>query len=94
MSERDYEVGYSKPPTHSQFKKGQSGNPKGRPKGANNLANSLREAMARKLTVMENGKKRTMTVRDAVLHKLIECALNGKTSDQIRLLRRDGTTDA
>lgn len=25
-------VGYKKPPRHSQFKKGQSGNPKGRPK--------------------------------------------------------------
>lgn len=29
-----YEVGYGKPPAHSRFKPGQSGNPKGRPKGA------------------------------------------------------------
>lgn len=28
MSEQ-YEVGYGKPPRHSQFKAGQSGNPKG-----------------------------------------------------------------
>jgi hypothetical protein len=29
----DPEVGYKKPPKHSQFKKGQSGNPRGRPRG-------------------------------------------------------------
>jgi hypothetical protein len=32
MSNDEYEVGYGKPPKESQFKKGQSGNPKGRPK--------------------------------------------------------------
>jgi hypothetical protein len=30
----DYEIGYKKPPRHTRFKKGQSGNPKGRPKKA------------------------------------------------------------
>ncbi len=29
--EDDYEVGYRKPPKHSRFKPGQSGNPRGRP---------------------------------------------------------------
>lgn len=31
------EVGYGKPPAHSRFKKGTSGNLKGRPKGTKNL---------------------------------------------------------
>ena len=31
-SANSYEVGYGKPPQQAQFKKGQSGNPKGRPK--------------------------------------------------------------
>jgi hypothetical protein len=34
----DDDVGYKKPPKHSQFTKGQSGNPNGRPKGAKNKA--------------------------------------------------------
>ena len=33
-----YAVGYGKPPAHSRFTPGQSGNPKGRPKGARNRA--------------------------------------------------------
>ena len=36
-SERDYEVGRGKPPLHTRFKPGQSGNPKGRPKGVRNF---------------------------------------------------------
>jgi hypothetical protein len=30
----NYKIGYGKPPKHTQFKKGQSGNKKGKPKGA------------------------------------------------------------
>ena len=33
---RNYSVGYGRPPRSGQFKKGQSGNPRGRPKGAKN----------------------------------------------------------
>ena len=39
----DYEVGYKKPPIHTRFKPGVSGNPKGRPKGTKNLATDLAE---------------------------------------------------
>jgi hypothetical protein len=44
MSSDDYEVGYGKPPKHSQFKSGQSGNPSGRRKKPRE---SLRELLLR-----------------------------------------------
>ena len=37
----DYTVGYGKPPRHTRFPKGQSGNPKGRTKGSLNVATIL-----------------------------------------------------
>jgi hypothetical protein len=37
----DYEVGYRKPPTHTRFKPGQSGNPRGRPRGAKNRSSHI-----------------------------------------------------
>jgi hypothetical protein len=40
-STRDYEIGYGRPPIHTRFKPGQSGNPAGRPKGAQNSATEI-----------------------------------------------------
>ena len=45
----DYKVGYKKPPLHTRFKKGQSGNPSGRPKGSKNFSTLLAEAQATKM---------------------------------------------
>ena len=41
----DHDGGYGKPPRHSQFKKGQSGNSKGRPKGSRNFSTDLKETL-------------------------------------------------
>ncbi len=41
-------VGYKKPPLHSRFKKGQSGNPRGRPRGSKNFS-TLRAVGCHKL---------------------------------------------
>ena len=57
---KDYEVGYRKPPKHTQFKEGQSGNPAGRPKGTNNLKTDLIEELGEQILIREGD--RTFTV--------------------------------
>lgn len=49
MSEDDDDdVGYGKPPKRTQWKKGQSGNPRGRPMGARGLKSDLHEELSAK----------------------------------------------
>src|SRR6516225_10065715 len=71
MSESKSEpaANYRKPPEHTRFKKGQSGNPRGRP--AKNLPALLAAALNEKVTVTENGKRRQVTKREPVIAQLV-----------------------
>ena len=82
---QDYEIGYSKPPKATQFKKGQSGNPKGRPKGSNNLSTDVKAILKAPVPISEGGKRRNVTTQKAVLLRLREKALKGdaKAIDQL-----------
>ena len=61
LPEDDYVVGPGRPPLHSRFKAGQSGNPKGRPKGSLNLATIVKNEGNKKIKVKEGGRERTTT---------------------------------
>jgi len=74
----DYPVGYRKPPAHSQFKKGESGNPRGRPKGALNVAAVLLKTLREKVMINENGKRKTITKLEASLKQLVNKAASGE----------------
>ena len=67
----DYEVGYGKPPQHTRFAKGQSGNPRGRPRGAKNFTTLLDEALNEPVTVTENGGRRKVSKRQAIVTQLV-----------------------
>jgi hypothetical protein len=75
-STKDYEVGYGRPPIHTRFKPGQSGNPAGRPKGAQNFATEeLKEA----ILVKEGGVTKRVSKRRAMIKRQAERALQGDT---------------
>ena len=83
----DYEVGYGKPPKHTRFKPGESGNPKGRPKGTKNLATDLSEELAEKIVVNEGGKQLKISKQRAMIKSLLAKALKGDTRAATVLLK-------
>ena len=78
MSEdRNYEVGYRKPPKHTRFKPGQSGNPKGRKPGSRNVMTLLEEILFDTVKVRENGKVRHVPAIQACLINVRNQAIKG-----------------
>jgi Family of unknown function (DUF5681) len=68
---RDYAVGYGKPPLHTRFQKGRSGNPKGRPRGRKNMSTLLSDALNGSVSVVENGRRKKITKREAIITQLV-----------------------
>jgi hypothetical protein len=88
----DYQVGYGKPPQHTRFKKGESGNPTGRPKGSKNLTTLLEKELKQRVVVTENGRRRSITKQEAMVKHLVDKAVSGDRPlmqlllEEIRLL--------
>lgn len=86
---QDYDVGYGKPPKSGQFKKGQSGNPKGRPKGAKGVKASLKRELESSITVRERGRVIKLSKAEVLAKGLVGDALKGDPKARMELLRLD-----
>jgi hypothetical protein len=80
-----YEVGFGKPPKHTRFKKGGSGNPKGRPRKRPDLYSELTKVLREKVAV--EGQQEKITVQQALLLRLRDQALRGEIWAQ-KLVRK------
>ena len=69
-------VGYRRPPTHTQWKKGQSGNPRGRPK-RDTLDAILEHLLDRRVTVRVGNTTRRITLREHILQEFLGKAAEG-----------------
>jgi len=67
--EHDYKVGPGRPPLHTRFRKGQSGNLGGRSK--KKLPALLADALNEPVFVTIDGERRKITKREAVVHQLV-----------------------
>ena len=88
-TEREYAVGKGKPPERTRFKKGQSGNPKGRPPNSKNSATLLNEALSEVVVITENGQRKSITKKQAIVKQIVNKAASGDyRSIQLLLLNQ------
>ena len=80
-------VGPGRPPRHTRFKPGQSGNPGGRPKGSKNFATILQQQLRKKVTITEDGKPKRVTVQEVIARRLANDSMKGTTKAMELLIR-------
>jgi hypothetical protein len=72
-----YAVGYRRPPLHTRFRPGKSGNPAGRRKGLRNLRTDVQLTLKTPVKVKEGGRTRKISTQEGALWLLRAKTLKG-----------------
>ena len=70
-----YDVGYGRPPVHSRFPPGQSGNPAGRRKGQPTPNEIFMKEAARLVKIKRGDTVETITKHEAIIRRLLQSAM-------------------
>jgi hypothetical protein len=87
MNRTNYAVGYRRPPVHTRFKPGQSGNPSGRVKGSKNLKTLFHQILNEQIALVDGTHSKKVTKAEAVIRRLVIGALKGENRNLMTLMR-------
>ena len=77
LSGTGYEVGYGRPPRHTRFRPGQTGNPKGRPRKDTSLSAILERSLHKQVMIRSGGRQKRMSLAEALIHQILTDATRG-----------------
>jgi|SRR5665213_2417972 len=84
----NYDVGYKKPPKHSQFRKGICPNPSGRgTRAPPKREEAIRNALNSQMEFRENGRLKRAPRLEVEIRKVVAQALKGNVESAAKLLR-------
>jgi hypothetical protein len=86
-----YVIGYRRPPLHTRFQPGVSGNPSGRAKGSKNLKTLFHEILNEEISLREGGEVKKITKAEAVLRGLVIGAIKSDPRNIVLLFKDRGS---
>jgi hypothetical protein len=84
---REPKVGYGRPPVHSRFAPGVSGNPSGRAKGSQNLKTLFQKILKEEVSLREGSVTKKISKAEAVLRGLVIGAMKGDARSVVALFK-------